>query len=104
MVGGSLGLSILMTVFGTAGREETERQLPSFLAESTPAQQELFAKTHELPAPWGHQVLAEAIATAFWAGVGLVVLAVLTAVFVIRVRKSDLEALSGTAGAGAPAA
>jgi EmrB/QacA subfamily drug resistance transporter len=103
MVGGSLGLSILMTVFSTASRDEAERQLPSFLADSTPAQKEIFAKTHELPPPWGHQVLAEGIATAFWAGVGLVGLAVLTAVFVIRVRKSDLEALSGSAGAGSHA-
>ncbi|WP_373429271.1 MFS transporter [Streptomyces sp. V4I23] len=103
MVGGSLGLSILMTVFGTAGRAEGERQLPSFLAESTPAQKEAFAKTHELPPPWGHQVLAEGISTAFWAGVGLVGLAVLAAVVVIRVRKSDLEALSGAAGPGAHA-
>ncbi|WP_375256575.1 MFS transporter [Streptomyces sp. PKU-EA00015] len=103
MVGGSLGLSILMTVFGTAGRAEGERQLPSFLAESTPAQKEAFAKTHELPPPWGPQVLAEGISTAFWAGVGLVGLAVLAAVVVIRVRKSDLEALSGAAGPGAHA-
>ncbi|MFP1629179.1 MFS transporter [Streptomyces sp. 5K101] len=103
MVGGSLGLSILMTVFGTAGRTEGERQLPSFLAESTPAQKEAFATTHELPPPWGHQVLAEGISTAFWAGVGLVGLAVLAAVAVIRVRKSDLEALSGTAKPGAHA-
>ncbi|MFF8845083.1 MFS transporter [Streptomyces sp. NPDC015127] len=103
MVGGSLGLSILMTVFGSAGRAEAERQLPSFLAESTPAQKEAFATTHELPPPWGHQVLAEGISTAFWAGVGLVGLAVLAAVLVIRVRKSDLEALSGAAGPGAHA-
>lgn len=103
MVGGSLGLSILMTVFGTSGRAEGERQLPSFLAESTPAQKEAFATTRELPPPWGHQVLAEGISTAFWAGVGLVGLAVLAAVAVIRVRKSDLEALSGAAGPGAHA-
>ncbi|MFF0449281.1 MFS transporter [Streptomyces sp. NPDC004609] len=100
MVGGSLGLSILMTVFSTAGREETERQLPSFLAESTPAQKAAFAETGQLPPPWGHQVLAESIATAFWAGVGLVGLAVVTALFVIRVRKSDLDALSGGTGPG----
>ncbi|WP_274563098.1 MFS transporter [Streptomyces spiramyceticus] len=104
MVGGSLGLSILMTVFGTASRDEAARQIPSFLTEATPAQQAAFAKSHELPAPWGHQVLAEGISTAFWAGVGLVGLALLVALFVIRVRKSDLEALSGTAGAGGPGA
>lgn len=104
MVGGSLGLSILMTVFGTASREEAERQMPSFLAASTPAQQEAFARTNELPPPWAHQVLSEGIATAFWAGVGLVALAVVTAVLVIRVRRSDLEALSGAAGPGGHAA
>ncbi|MGW3403240.1 MFS transporter [Streptomyces zhihengii] len=100
MVGGSLGLSILMTLFGTAGREEAERQLPSFLAEATPAQKEAFATTGEMPAPWGHQVLTEGISTAFWAGVALVAVAAVTALVVIRVRRSDLEALSGTAGPG----
>lgn len=100
MVGGSLGLSILMTLFGTAGREEAERQLPSFLAEATPAQKEAFAATHELPAPWSHRVLAESISTAFWAGVALVAVAAVTALVVIRVRRSDLEALSGAAGPG----
>ncbi|MFE6130133.1 MFS transporter [Streptomyces sp. NPDC056437] len=104
MVGGSLGLSILMTIFSTASRDEAERQLPSFLAESTPAQKAVFEKTHEMPPPWGHQVLAEGIATSFWAGVGLVGLAAVIALFVIRVRKSDLEALSGTAGPGGHAA
>jgi EmrB/QacA subfamily drug resistance transporter len=104
MVGGSLGLSILLTVFSTAGRDKAEKLMPSFLAESTPAQKAVFEKTHELPPPWGHQVLAEGIATAFWAGVGLVVIAVLAAVFVVRVRKSDLEALSGSMGPGGPAA
>ncbi|MGW6461849.1 MFS transporter [Streptomyces sp. NPDC055078] len=100
MVGGSLGLSILMTVFGTVSRDEAERQLPSFLADSTPAQKAVFEKTHELPPPWGHEVLSVGISTSFWAGVGLAGLAALTAVFVIRVRKSDLEALSGAAGPG----
>lgn len=100
MVGGSLGLSILMTVFSTASKDEARQQLPSFLADSTPAQKAALEKTGELPAPWGHQVLAEGISTAFWAGVGLVALAVLTAVFVIRVRKSDLQALSGGTGPG----
>ncbi|MGW2561955.1 MFS transporter [Streptomyces sp. NPDC001514] len=103
-VGGSLGLSILVTVFGTASRDEAEKQVPSFLAESTPEQQAEFAKTHELPAPWGHEVLTEGISTSFTAAVGMVLLALLTAVVVIRVRKSDLEALSGAAGTAGPSA
>ncbi|MGW7368204.1 MFS transporter [Streptomyces sp. NPDC054841] len=103
-VGGSLGLSILVTVFGTASRDEAETQVPSFMARSTPEQQAEFAKTHELPAPWGHEVLTEGISTSFMAAVGMVLLALITAVTVIRVRKSDLEALSGNAGAGGPVA
>ncbi|MCZ4119346.1 hypothetical protein [Streptomyces sp. H39-S7] len=52
--------------------------------------------THELPARWGHDVPSQGISTAFMAGVGFVVLAV-----VVRVRKSDLEALSGRPAAPA---
>ncbi|MFD7442725.1 MFS transporter [Streptomyces sp. NPDC059909] len=103
-VGGSLGLSILVTVFGTASRDEAGKQVPSFLAQATPEQQAEFAKTQELPAPWGHEVLTEGISTSFTAAVGMVLLALLTAVVVIRVRKSDLDALSGAAGAAGPAA
>ncbi|MER5706166.1 MFS transporter [Streptomyces sp. NPDC002122] len=103
-VGGSLGLSILVTVFGTASREEGEKQAPSFLANATPEQQAEFAKTHELPAPWGHEVLTSGIASAFTAAVGMVLIALVTAVLVIRVRKSDLEALSGRAEAAGPVA
>ncbi|MET7369717.1 MFS transporter [Streptomyces sp. NPDC005566] len=103
-VGGSLGLSILVTVFGTAGRNEAEKQLPSFMAQATPEQKAEFARTHELPAPWGHDVLTHGISTAFTAAVAMVALALLTAVLVIRVRKSDLEALSGTSAAAGPGA
>jgi EmrB/QacA subfamily drug resistance transporter len=97
-VGGSLGLSILVTVFGTASRDKATDVVPDFLAHATPEQQATFQRTHELPPPWGHEVLAHGISTAFYAAVGLVVLALVTALFVLRVRKSDLEALSGTAG------
>lgn len=103
-VGGSLGLSILVTVFGTASRNEAERQIPSFMAQATPEQKATFAETHELPAPWGHEVLTQGISTAFTAAVAMVALALLTAVLVIRVRKSDLDALSGKASAGGPGA
>ena len=103
-VGGSLGLSILVTVFGTASRTEADKQLPSFMAQATPEQKAQLARTHELPGQWGHAVLTQGIATSFIAGVAMVVLALLTAVLVIRVRKSDLEALSGkTAAAGSAA-
>ncbi|MFE2558209.1 MFS transporter [Streptomyces sp. NPDC059352] len=103
-VGGSLGLSILVTVFGTASREEGARQVPSFLAYATPEQQAAFAKTKELPAPWGHEALTAGISSAFTAAVAMVLIALVTAVLVIRVRKSDLEALSGRAEAAGPMA
>ncbi|GGM09109.1 MFS transporter [Streptomyces fumigatiscleroticus] len=99
-VGGSLGLSILTTVFGTAGRNEAEKQLPRFLADGSAEQKAEFARTQQLPAPWGHEVLAQGISTAFVPAAAMAVLALVTAWLVIRVRKSDLEALAGTAGPG----
>lgn len=99
-VGGALGLSILTTVFGTASKDEAEKQLPQFMADASPEQKAEFAKTHELPAPWGHEVLTQGISTGFIAAASMAVLALATAAFVIRVRKSDLEALAGTAGPG----
>ncbi|GAQ63926.1 MFS transporter [Streptomyces scabiei] len=100
-VGGSLGLSILTTVFGTASRDEAEKQVQLFMAQASAEQKAEFARTQQLPAPWSHEVLAQGISTAFVPAVAMAVLALVTAVFVIRVRKSDLEALSGTAGPAA---
>ncbi|MGW0822381.1 MFS transporter [Streptomyces sp. NPDC002845] len=100
-VGGSLGLSILTTVFGTASRDEAEKQLAKFMAEGSAEQKAEFAQTQQLPAPWGHEVLAQGIATAFIPAVAMAVIALTTAALVIRVRKSDLDALAGTAGPGA---
>ncbi|WP_053761393.1 MULTISPECIES: MFS transporter [Streptomyces] len=97
-VGGSLGLSILTTVFGTASANEAENQMPHFLAEASAEQKAEFAQTHQLPAPWGHEVLSHGISTAFIPAAAMAVLAVATAWWVIRVRKSDLESLAGTAG------
>ncbi|MYS31433.1 MFS transporter, partial [Streptomyces sp. SID7804] len=99
-VGGSVGLALLTTVFGTASRDEGEKQVAHFLAEATPEQKAEFAQTHQLPAPWGHEVLAQGISTAFVPAAAMAVLALATAWLVIRVRKSDLEALSGSAGPG----
>nr|WP_152893912.1 MFS transporter [Streptomyces adustus] len=100
-VGGSLGLSILTTVFGTASKNEAEKQLPKFLADGSAEQKAEFAKTHQLPAPWGHEVLAQGISTAFVPAAAMALLALVTAWLVIRVRRSDLEALAGTAGPAA---
>lgn len=37
-VGGSLGLSILVIVFGAASRNEVDQQIPTFLALANPAE------------------------------------------------------------------
>ncbi|MFF4707677.1 MFS transporter [Streptomyces sp. NPDC001288] len=99
-VGGSLGLSILTTVFGSASKDEANKQLPKFLAGGSPEQKAVFTKTHQLPAPWGHEVLAHGISTAFVPAAAMAGLGLVTAWLVIKVRKSDLEALAGTAGPG----
>lgn len=99
-VGGSLGLSILTTVFGSAIKDEASKQLPKFLADGSAEQKAEFAKTHQLPGTWGHEVLAHGISVGFIAAAAMAVLALATAWLVIRVRKSDLEALAGTAGPG----
>lgn len=69
-VGGSIGLAILTTVFGTAGKNEAENQVPDFLANGSAEQKAEFTQTHQLPAPWGHDVLAQGISAAFHPGRG----------------------------------
>lgn len=102
-VGGSLGLSILVTVYGTASQDEGMRQMPDFLTQATPEQRAAFAKEKQLPAPWSHEVLTAGITSAFTAAVVMALVALATATVVIRVRRSDLAALSGTAEAAGPA-
>ncbi|MEU3794076.1 MFS transporter [Streptomyces fructofermentans] len=97
-VGGSLGLSILTTVFGTASRNEADKQVQDFMATASAEQKAEFASTRQLPAPWSHEVLAHGISTAFVPAVAMAVLALVVATVVIRVRRSDLDALAGTAG------
>ncbi|MZG14813.1 DHA2 family efflux MFS transporter permease subunit [Streptomyces sp. SID5914] len=100
-VGGALGLSILTTVFGSASRDEATQQAASFMAQATPEQKAAFAKSHQLPAPWSHEVLAHGISTAFIPAAAMAVLALGVAAVVVRVRKSDLDALSGAGNAPA---
>ncbi|MFC9310925.1 MFS transporter [Streptomyces sp. NPDC057011] len=103
-VGGSLGLSILVTVFGTASRGEAEKQVPSFMAQADPGALAAFKESRRLPDPWGDLVLTQGISTAFAAAVAMAGLALATALLVIRVRKSDLEALNGAAEKAGPVA
>ncbi|MFJ9890308.1 MFS transporter [Streptomyces sp. NPDC091287] len=96
-VGGSLGLSILVTTFGTASRNEATDQVPRFLQEGTPAQLLEFRRTSELPPPWGDQVLTSGVSSAFVVAACFAVVAALVALFVIQVRPADLARLQGGA-------
>ncbi len=94
-VGGSLGLSILVTVFGTAGRNEARDQIPKFLGQADPAQRLMFRRTGQLPRPWSDQVLTSGVSMAFVVAAVFAVVAALIAVLAIQVRPSDLERLQG---------
>jgi EmrB/QacA subfamily drug resistance transporter len=100
-VGGSLGLSVLVTVFGTASRNEATDQVSDFMAEATPAQRLEFRRTGELPPPWSDQVLTSGISGAFIVAAIIAVVAALIALIVIQVRPDDLVRLQGN-GAMAP--
>jgi EmrB/QacA subfamily drug resistance transporter len=97
-VGGSLGLSILVTMFGTASRNEAKDQIPAFLSRATPAERIRFQRTGQLPGNWGDHVLTAGVSAAFVMAAVFTVVAALIAVIVIQVRPSDLERLKGGAG------
>ncbi|MGW1776069.1 MFS transporter [Streptomyces sp. NPDC002104] len=102
-IGGSLGLSILVTVFGTASRNEARDQAGSFLRTATPEQKLFFARTKQYPKPWSDQVLTSGVSAAFVAAAAFTLVTALIALFVIQVRPSDLARLQGnhTPAAGA---
>ncbi|MFE1576461.1 MFS transporter [Streptomyces fradiae] len=99
-VGGSLGLSILVTAFGTAGRAEGERQAADFLATATTQQRLEFLRTGELPPPWSYEVLAAGVSVAFTLAAVFAAVGALIALVVVRVRPGDLERMQGGAGPG----
>jgi EmrB/QacA subfamily drug resistance transporter len=88
-VGGSLGLSILVTVFGTASRAEATNQVADFLRTASPEAQSLFQQTGQLPAPYADQVLAHGISTSFQLAVVFATLALAVALVVIRARTPE---------------
>ncbi|MET9800917.1 MFS transporter [Streptomyces sp. NPDC006368] len=99
-VGGSLGLSILVTVFGTAGRNAADTQVASFLAQATPVERLRFRRTGVLPPPWADEVLTSGVSAAFITAAVFTVVGALIALLVIQVRPSDLERLKGGIGPG----
>src|SRR5918995_1830924 len=90
-VGGSLGLSILVTVFGTASRNEATTQVGQLLANASSELQAQFQQTGQLPAQYAHQVLAHGISTAFQLAAVFAVLALVVALVVIRTRPAEVE-------------
>jgi EmrB/QacA subfamily drug resistance transporter len=90
-VGGSLGLSILVTVFGTASRNEGRAQVANFLHHASPDQLAQFRETGRLPAVYADQILAHGISTSFIMALVFSALALLVALAVIRTHPSELE-------------
>jgi predicted MFS family arabinose efflux permease len=90
-VGGSLGLSILVTVFGTASRNEAASQVAQLLGNGPADLAARFRQTGQLPATIAHQVLAHGISTAFQLAVVFAVLALAVAVAVIRPEPAPSE-------------
>jgi len=90
-VGGSLGLSILVTVFGTASRNEAREQAAQFFASATPELREQVQQTGQLPARFLHNVLAHGISTAFELAAIFALVALVVSIVVIRTRPSDRD-------------
>jgi predicted MFS family arabinose efflux permease len=90
-VGGSLGLSILVTVFGTASRNEATEQVGRFLSSATPAMRAQFQQTGQLPAPFASNILSHGVSMAFEMSVVFAIAALLVSLLVIRARASELE-------------
>jgi hypothetical protein len=103
-VGGSLGLSILVTVFGTASRNEAANQVGQFLANATPQLRAQFQQTGQLPAEYANQILAHGISTAFQLAVVFAALALAVALVVIRAMASPAEVETAEAIATPPGA
>ena len=95
-VGGSLGLSILVTVFGTASRNEATNLVGKFLATASPAARAQFQRTGQLPGQISAQILAHGISTAFEFAVLFVLLALVISLVVIQARPAGPPRDAGT--------
>jgi MFS family permease len=81
MVGGSLGLAILVTVFGTASKNEATEQVKAFTANASPEELAQFQQTHTLPPPYASEVLASGVSAAFRVAAILAVAALIVTLF-----------------------
>lgn len=82
-VGGSLGLSILVTVFSTA----TTNERKSLMSSGQIARQS--------PADTAAQILSHGISTAFLISVAFSIIALAVTLFVVRTKKEDVAAAEG---------
>ncbi|MFE0458338.1 MFS transporter [Kitasatospora sp. NPDC058965] len=91
-IGGSLGLSILTTVFASAAKSKGASLFPDFKAHATPDQLAEFQQTKQYPVgtSWANEVLAYGISHAFVVGAGLAVVALLVSVVVIKSKPGEL--------------
>jgi len=95
-VGGSLGLSILVTVFGTASRNEATDLVGKFLATASPAVRTQFQRTGQLPPQISAEILAHGISTAFQFAVLFALLALVISLVVIQARPTGPPRDAGT--------
>ena len=95
-VGASLGLSILVTVFGTASRNEATDLVGRFLASAPPAARAQFQRTGQLPRQISAQILAHGISTAFQFAVLFALLALVISLVVIQARPTGPPRDAGT--------
>jgi hypothetical protein len=99
-VGGTLGLSILVTAFGTASRNEAATQVARLLRGASPEALAQFRQTGQLPPAVADQVLAHGIATAFQLAVVFAALALAIALTVIRTGTPEAAVEAAPQGAG----
>ncbi|MFE6052411.1 MFS transporter [Kitasatospora sp. NPDC056446] len=98
-IGGSLGLSILTTVFAHYATAEAATQLPKFMESASPDQLAYLQQHHEFPpgTDAANTVLTQGISHGFIVGAALAAVALVVSVFVIKAKASDLP--SGDSGA-----
>ncbi|MFJ9696432.1 MFS transporter [Kitasatospora sp. NPDC101183] len=91
-IGGSLGLSILTTVFASYAKDEFAAQMPRFMQAATPEQLAYFKEHQSFPprTEAANAVLIQGISHGFIVGAALAGVAFLVALFAIKAKASDL--------------
>jgi EmrB/QacA subfamily drug resistance transporter len=100
-VGSSLGLSILVTVFGTASRNEATVQIRRFLATASPQAKAQFQQTGRLPSQVTSEILAHGISRAFAVAALFALIALIVTIVVIQGTPAQPVQQAEAAPAGA---